>query len=101
MTLFEKFEFIMWFVIAGVFIAGGWHMTFRTRDWLASKLGRAMFKKGSIDDNASRARLFGIVFFAVSVLLTTGSLFDLGKGTFKWRGKQKTYGFQDLFGRRP
>ena len=90
MTLWVKLKFLFWFAVLVFSSMSAWSMTFRSEYWL--KRGEASPK-----DQLKSMKRFGYWIFVVAVFLWFSSFWDLAHGTFRWRGKPETYGFDDFF----
>lgn len=77
--------FVAWFWINGL-------AAFRTREFLASRLGRQMYRNLS----PRQAKLLGSLLLLSGVVFAGLAAWELYHGTFRWRGSAREYGFRDL-----
>ena len=98
MSLFEKFEFVSWFIGLGLWIVNAWWMTFYSSAWLKGRFAQAIFRKqGHPEPPEKQVRWMGAVFLVVGLAFLVASISQLAHGTFKWKGKPKTYSIEDFF----
>ena len=77
--------FVVWFWINGL-------AALRTREFLASRLGRQMYRNLS----PRQAKLLGSLLLVGGVVFVGVAAWELYHGTFRWRGSERGYGFGDL-----
>jgi hypothetical protein len=77
--------FLAWFWIHG-------RAAFRTGEFLASDLGRQMYRNMSHRE----AKLLASVFLVAGIIFVGFAARQLYHGTFRWRGSDREYGFRDL-----
>ncbi len=92
MSTGEYLEFMLFFGFLVLWIIIHSIAFFRTDSVLKTKWGRAMWRKASV----KQLKLFSGIFLLAGLLFLAYSLNELNNGTFKWRGKPKTYGFSDF-----
>jgi hypothetical protein len=79
--------FSFWFWLHG-------RAVFDTDGFLRSSFCRSMYR--STAESLSGTRVLGALFVIAGVAFVGFALYQLSQGTFRWRGSDRFYGFDDL-----
>jgi hypothetical protein len=92
MSFAEYLEFTVFFGLLTAFIFMSYQGAFHTKRILDSKWGSQMWRRAS----PRGVKWFSLIFLVVCLAFLFFSVVELSKGTFKWKGRSKTYSFSDF-----
>jgi hypothetical protein len=92
MNIGEYLEFALFFGFLIIWIIFHAFSIFRPDRILKTQWAQSMWRKTTV----KQLRLISGICLLAGLLFLVFSLNDLANGTFKWKGKPKTYGFSDF-----
>jgi hypothetical protein len=92
MPLSDRISFVFFVLFFVVWFTLHVRAAFRTSEFLASTLGRQFYK----DIPPRLARVMSFIFLSAGMAFVGFALWELHKGTFRWSGSDRQYGFRDL-----